>query len=68
MTIQDTLASMMRHARAIQRLERPTECDCPEEADPYGTGDTGYVVRNCERPYDCCMDRKAKAEDDKDLT
>lgn len=40
------------------------DCDCPWEADPYGTGDIWFQVQHCENPYNCPHD--SDSEDDED--
>ncbi len=66
MSIQETLERIRKHQRAIQALERKEsmECDCPLETDPYGTGDTDYTVRICQRWV--CVEDETAEEDDSD--
>ena len=63
MSIQETLERIRKHRRAIQALERKAsgECDCPCVADPYGTGDTWLVVRDCQRFV--CVEDEAEEDD-----
>lgn len=62
-SIVNILNSMQRHAKAIQRLT-PC-CDCPLEYDPYGTGDSDYAVRNCQRE-DCCVFDEINEDEDEE--
>ena len=39
--------------------------DCPrcqKEFDPHGTGDSQYFLYECERPYNCLLDKAERKE------
>ena len=39
--------------------------DCPrcqKEFDPHGTGDSQYFLYECERPYNCLLDKEERKE------
>ena len=60
--------SIKLHADKIKRLSNKLDCpcQCPEETDPYGTGDTWLVVRNCERPERCYYEQDDNQDDEED--
>lgn len=43
---------------------RCTDCDCPIDVDPFGTGDIWYTERNCQRPFNCPHDDNGKADEE----
>lgn len=62
-SIAEILTDMRRHAQAIGFLE--PQCDCPLEYDPYGTGDSNFAVRNCQRE-DCCVFDEINEDEDEE--
>lgn len=67
MSILDTIEVMLAHQKAILALEKSTECDCPVEVDPYGTGDVWFKIRRCQRVV-CVDDDDDGVVEDSDTT